>query len=495
MDYYHESIILGAGISGLTCGLYLQQRLHDFLILEKEGRTGGRILSTREQDLLLENGPNAVLIKQRSYVLKEVIAKLAISERLVYPFDDARGRFVCKRDNLIKLGPAIFFSDLLDWSARAKMLLGGLSKSSLEEKETVYDFFSRKFSSKMADNLVTPLVSGIYAGDPKSLLVRTAFPLLHRADKRCPSLLLGMLKEKSALKKSDTGNDYRVKNGICTFIGGIRDLTLALSEKLAGHLRLHAAAVKLRSIIKDKGFCRYPDARWMVHTADGDNYFCKNLIVTLPAEELSELIFNSFAGDGVGDRQFSDEFVDEYATSDSQKLFLKLFRRLQALHYPWLGVIHLVYAKKDISSRVRGFGFLNVHEQKDRAALGVLFPTYMFPGRCRGPEELFTAFVGGELYPEIASSSPEKIIMNVHQELATVLKINVARPEKVFFFSWPKSIPQFDKYHYAFKDWCVDHDSQLRNLNWNWCANYWGGVSISDCMENAKRVAMEILAS
>ncbi|MGL4779593.1 MAG: FAD-dependent oxidoreductase, partial [Bacteroidales bacterium] len=46
IDYgmeHHDVVIVGAGISGLTCGYYLGKR--DFLILEKNERVGGRAIS------------------------------------------------------------------------------------------------------------------------------------------------------------------------------------------------------------------------------------------------------------------------------------------------------------------------------------------------------------------------------------------------------------------------------------------------------------------
>jgi len=53
-------IILGAGITGLALGYFLQQRGIDFLILEKDARPGGHIRSLREGPYLMDVGPNSL---------------------------------------------------------------------------------------------------------------------------------------------------------------------------------------------------------------------------------------------------------------------------------------------------------------------------------------------------------------------------------------------------------------------------------------------------
>ena len=57
-----ETIILGAGISGLTLGHYLNNRDKDFLIFESRKCIGGNISTKNKKGFICENGPNTVLI-------------------------------------------------------------------------------------------------------------------------------------------------------------------------------------------------------------------------------------------------------------------------------------------------------------------------------------------------------------------------------------------------------------------------------------------------
>ena len=61
-----ETIILGAGISGLTLGYYLNNRDKDFLIFESSKYVGGNISTRNKKGFICENGPNTVLINNDS---------------------------------------------------------------------------------------------------------------------------------------------------------------------------------------------------------------------------------------------------------------------------------------------------------------------------------------------------------------------------------------------------------------------------------------------
>lgn len=51
-----ETIIIGAGLAGLTAANYLHQKGKPFLLLEASGRVGGRVKTTEKQGFLLDHG-------------------------------------------------------------------------------------------------------------------------------------------------------------------------------------------------------------------------------------------------------------------------------------------------------------------------------------------------------------------------------------------------------------------------------------------------------
>ena len=55
-----NTVILGAGITGLSTAHYLSLKNDDFLVLEKNNKVGGNIYSEKKEGFIIENGPNTV---------------------------------------------------------------------------------------------------------------------------------------------------------------------------------------------------------------------------------------------------------------------------------------------------------------------------------------------------------------------------------------------------------------------------------------------------
>lgn len=64
-----------------------------------------------------------------------------------------------------------------------------------EDDESIESFIARRFSQNFADNLVDPMISGIYAGDIRRLSVRAVFPLLKRLEDEHGSVFRGAITE------------------------------------------------------------------------------------------------------------------------------------------------------------------------------------------------------------------------------------------------------------------------------------------------------------
>ena len=60
----YNTIVIGAGLTGLTTSFYLKKRGVDFKVLEKEPRVGGVINTVKENGFTYEEGPNTGVIGQ-----------------------------------------------------------------------------------------------------------------------------------------------------------------------------------------------------------------------------------------------------------------------------------------------------------------------------------------------------------------------------------------------------------------------------------------------
>src|SRR5260370_26673885 len=214
------ALVVGGGISGLVCAYALRKCAIDAQLVESSPRPGGVINSVTRDGFLLELGPQSF---SSTPALRQLCAELGISNDLLQAAPRAP-RYVLIDGQLrpVPLSPpALFLSSLID--APTKWALGRhiLGESCPPAADvSVAAFIRRKFSVQLLDRLVGPFVSGIYAGDPARISVRSAFPQLYEAEKAAGSIVRGMLRpakskksprERSSLQSFREGNETLVR--------------------------------------------------------------------------------------------------------------------------------------------------------------------------------------------------------------------------------------------------------------------------------------------
>jgi oxygen-dependent protoporphyrinogen oxidase len=174
--------IIGGGISGLTVLHYLKQRLGDSVeitLFEREASTGGTIRSFKKGPCLFEWGPDGFLDNQPASLA--LIRELGLTDRLIEAAPTANRRYIQMNGNLhaVPMDPLNFIRTPLLSSNDKWSLVAGIFKKDISTDCSIYDYVSRRFSPDIAQLLVDPLISGIYAGDIKRLHL-SAFPKLKR---------------------------------------------------------------------------------------------------------------------------------------------------------------------------------------------------------------------------------------------------------------------------------------------------------------------------
>lgn len=118
--------------------------------------------------------------------------------------------------------------------------------------ESVGSFFSRRYGSAVADNLVSAVVHGIYAGDIYQLSMRAIFPSIWMLESRYGSITRGAvtkiieglypaLEEDLSLTIKQSAKINVNDMSAFTFVGGIGELSQALETYLE-----NAPNVKIR---------------------------------------------------------------------------------------------------------------------------------------------------------------------------------------------------------------------------------------------------------
>jgi oxygen-dependent protoporphyrinogen oxidase len=162
-----DIIIVGAGISGLSCAWFLRARGKRVRILEAGSQPGGCLSSAHHDGFLVEGGPNSTLL--RDGALGSLIHELGLDARLLEANPAAKRRYVVKNDQLVAPpgSPAAFAHRCSDAGSQ---LLSRLPARGQRESIAQSTPPARAGVSRWA---IDPFVS-VYAGDPARLSVRAA---------------------------------------------------------------------------------------------------------------------------------------------------------------------------------------------------------------------------------------------------------------------------------------------------------------------------------
>jgi oxygen-dependent protoporphyrinogen oxidase len=443
------ALVIGGGISGLVCAYALRKAGIDAQLVEASPRPGGVIQSITRDGFLLEMGPQSF---SGTAALRELCAELGISDQLLDAPPHAP-RYVLVDGALQPVPltpPAFFFSSLVSSATKWALVRDIFGKTvPPESDESVAAFVRRKFSAQLLDRLVGPFVSGVYAGDPEQLSVRSAFPQLYESEKESGSIVRGMMR----LAKSKKGP--RERPVLHTFRDGNETLIRTLSNKVGPALRTQVRVI---------GLARRDDGAFDVRCeskGDEESYSAKSLIFATPTDVAGNLL------------------------SELHAAFEPL---LTPIEYAAVAVVSLGYQKSDIGHSLDGFGFL-VPRSAGLRVLGTVWNSSLFPGRAPQGHALLTSFVGGATDPAAATLKLEELANLVHREISPLLSIKNA-PVFSNVTIWPRALPQYNLGHGERLAAIAKLCSRFPGI---WLTgNYLRGPAIGSCVEQALAVADEV---
>jgi oxygen-dependent protoporphyrinogen oxidase len=442
-------LVVGGGISGLVCAYALRKSGIDAQLVEASPRSGGVINSVTRGGFLLELGPQSF---SGSPALRELCEDLGISNELLQaPAHAPRYVLIDGQLHPAPLSPPAFFmSSMINGSTKWALLRDIFGKSiPPDTDESVAAFVRRKFSPQLLDRLVGPFVSGVYAGDPERLSVRSAFPQLYEAEKAAGSIVRGMMR----LAKSKKGP--RERPSLQTFREGNETLVRALANKLGPALLTETKVAEI-SYQNDGSF-----ALRLENHNGGESVSTKSLILATPTDITGKLL-----------SQIDPSFETP----------------LSSIEYAAVAVASLGYRQQDVGHSLNGFGFL-VPRSSGLRVLGSVWNSSLFPGRTPEGHALLTSFVGGATDPAATKLKADELAGLVHREISTVLTM---KSEPVFsnVTIWPRALPQYNLGHSDRLAAVAKSCSRFPGL---WLTgNYLRGPAIGSCIDQAIAVAEEV---
>jgi oxygen-dependent protoporphyrinogen oxidase len=443
------ALVIGGGISGLVCAYSLQKAGIELQLVEASSRPGGVINSVSRDGFLLELGPQSF---SGTAALRQLCGELGISDQLLEAPPHAP-RYVLVDGNLqpVPMSPPAFFtSSLINGSTKWALLRDLFGKSvPPPDDESVAAFVRRKFSPQLLDRLVGPFVSGVHAGDPERLSIRSAFPQLYEAEKAAGSIVRGMLR----LAKAKKGP--RERPTLNTFREGNETLVRALADKLG---------LSLRTGLRVTGLSRQNGGSFEVRLeGDSQEEFVatKSLIFATPTDVTGKLL-----------AQLDPSFES----------------LLSPIEYAAVAVVSLGYRKSDVGHSLDGFGFL-VPRSAGLRVLGTVWNSSLFPGRAPEGHTLLTSFVGGATDPAAAQLNQQELSTLVHREISPLLSL---KSDPVFsnVTIWPRALPQYNLGHADRLSAISQRLTDFEGIKL--VGNYLRGPAVGSCVERALAVAEEV---
>jgi len=441
--------VIGAGIAGLTAAYRLRQDNHSVILFEATDRAGGVIRSVRDDDFLVEMGPNSL---RSTPFLHTLVQDLHLEDERVWADDRASRRYVVRDGTPVPVPASVgdfLKTDLL--STRAKVRLLGEpfvpARTNAPIHESLADFTRRRLGEEVLEYAVAPFVGGVYAGNPEQLSARHTFEQLVEWEEKYGSLFWGAF-------RAGTRSSDDVPSGLFSFRDGLATLPQTLADRLSSDIEYDSPVTGLRA--HEDGWTVHVDgAGRPTHEVDG-------VVCTAPLHRLRDLDLDTPV-----DRTPLDEVA-----------------------YPPVQVVGLGYEREQVDHPLDGFGLLVPPVESDFDVLGTLFSSSLFPGRAPAGRVLLTTFVGGARAPELARRGDAAIQSVVERDLKRLLGV---RGDPVFsrHVHWARAIPQYTRGYGAVKKTLDALETEHPGLVF--AGNYRQGVSVGDAAESGQDAASRLL--
>jgi len=440
-----DTLIIGAGLSGLTVAWKLKQiPNHSILLLEKSERAGGAISSHAEDGYRAEGGPHGFLdncIESQSLLAETGLDKECLKASLAKFV-----RYVCM-DGTLRLipqsPPKILTAPLISPLAKLRVA-GDFFKKPLEGEPTVSEWVQHRFGKALLP-YVDAVFTGTYAGDLERLVIDGVMPGVRKIEKENGSIIYGLLKKMKAAKKTNKGEKKGFPS-MTSFPTGMSRLPERLRENLTqDEIKTNCPVLKISR--KNNG--------WEVQT-EAERFSCRNLVLALPVNKSLSLLSG--------------------------------FTTPPLTEIPEARIITIALGFGGEASLPPGFGYLTPEREK-RFCLGALFSSNMFQGRAPKDHILLEALVGGRRHPERLKLDDDTLIKEAVQDLQQLL--NLPNPPSYARVLRPRGgIPQLEKGYPGLLQW---RNSMMKEEKGLYVTGFgWEGIGLNDMIKTAYRVSEAI---
>ncbi len=402
-----DVVIIGAGLTGLTCAHYLNKKGTDFMVLEKNSKAGGVINTHCKNGYLYESGPNSGVISHPE--VADLFEELNGQLKIELANEASAKRYVLKNAKWEAIPSGLIGgvkTPLFSWKDKFRILGEPFRKPGTDPHETLANLVKRRMGDSFLDYAVDPFILGIYAGDPNRLVPKYALPKLYNLEQNFGSFIGGAMKK----AKADKGNPEAKKatKKIFSCANGLEDLTKALFNSAGKENFLFNLSDLSINQSGEEYIIKYKTEN------QEEEIQAKKVIFTGGAYALAELL----------------PFIPKEQIDPISKL-----------HYTKVIEVTLGFDKWD-GMNLDGFGGL-IPFKENRDILGVLFMSTLFKNRAPKDGALLTLFMGGVRRQDLIDLSDDQIKETVEREMKALMGLMDFNPDLFEIWKHQYAIPQY----------------------------------------------------
>lgn len=457
-----QIVIIGGGIAGLAAAYRCEQMADHVAVtlIEREPRLGGKILTERVDGFVVEGAPDSFLSrKPRGVGLCE---ELGLMHQLQGRRPEHEKTFVRRHGQLHRLPAgltgliptdldALTHSTLISPAGRERLAQEAtLPPAPANGDESVAHFVTRRLGREVYEQLVEPLMSGIYAGDGEQLSLAATFPQLRQLELKHGSLLKGLAaSDQSKLQNPNS----KTLPPFVSLPGGMATLVEAIQAQLSQTQVYTGMAVEC---------VRRQGDGYTVALADGHSVVADAVILATPA------------------------FVTARLLADLDPVLADLHAQIP---YASAAIISLAFAESDLPRPLDGYGYV-IPQVEDTDLLACTWTSSKWEGRAPGGSALIRVYAGRYGRSDVTRLDDAELLALARAEVESTLGIT-ATPVRTWIYRWPDAMPQYLLGHTERLAQIEERLAQTPGLYLAGAA--YRGVGIPDCIESGERAAAAAL--
>lgn len=461
-------VIIGGGITGLAAAYYLQKHARenelplDVKLVEASHRVGGKMQTYVKDGFVIERGPDSFLERKES--AGRLAREVGLGDKLV---NNSTGKsYVLVKDKLhpipggavmgipTQIGPFVT-TGLFSWPG--KFRAAGdffMPPSKVEGDQSLGEFFRRRLGDEVVENLIEPLLSGIYAGDIDNMSLLSTFPQFYQTEQKYGSLILGTKKSTPAPKKKPADSGQVKKKGMfLTVTSGLQSFVDAIESKLESGSVIKGIRVDKVSK-KEHGY--------RLKLSSGETLDADSILVAAPHEAALHMFADH--------EHIFDPFRDMPSTS--------------------VATVAMAFPESVIKEDIDGTGFV-VSRNSDYTITACTWTHKKWPHTTPEGKVLLRLYVGRPGDEAIVELSDDEIIKIALEDLNKTMDIQ-AQPDFAVVSRWKEAMPQYT----------VGHKQRVANLKTDLEKELPGvfvggssfeGVGLPDCIDQGEAAVEKIL--